>query len=170
MTFIFIDTEFTSLNDPRLISIGAVIRPSRQFYGICRDFTVGQCTPFVRDQVLPLLERRPAQVDASQQEVGAAFADWIVAQTEPSDAITIVADYDADLELARQLLRTCALQLNGREVFYQLVTGSQLQRRIDQCFEESGQWLRHNALDDAQALARVMTVIDPGFGERSCAP
>ncbi|MCZ8132571.1 MAG: hypothetical protein O9284_14900 [Steroidobacteraceae bacterium] len=52
---IFIDTEFTDLRAPQLISLGLVAEDGREFYAERCDLPVDACTPFVERKVLPLL-------------------------------------------------------------------------------------------------------------------
>lgn len=53
---IFLDTEFTSLDKPRLISIGLVADNGQEFYRELADgWKLGECNMFVLARVLPLL-------------------------------------------------------------------------------------------------------------------
>ena len=53
---IFLDTEFTSLESPKLISIGLVAADGQEFYRELTDgWTIAECTMFVLGWVLPWL-------------------------------------------------------------------------------------------------------------------
>lgn len=53
---VFLDTEFTDLDSPRLISIGLVAQDGQQFYGELTDWKLQECSSFVIEAVLPHLE------------------------------------------------------------------------------------------------------------------
>ncbi len=74
---IHVDTEFTSLSDPRLIAIGAVAGESRSFYGIVSDFPRRACTRFVIEHVLPVLDANPADATLPHDALAHAFCDWL---------------------------------------------------------------------------------------------
>lgn len=78
MTRLFIDTEFTSLQAPDLISVGLVGEDGREYYAERSDFPLAACTPFVVAEVLPLLgpesARRP--FGAIQHELRAWLAPY----------------------------------------------------------------------------------------------
>lgn len=75
VTLLFIDTEFTSLKAPELISVALVDEHGREFYAERSDFPVEACTPFVVAEVLPLLrpERGRKPFGAIQREL----AEWL---------------------------------------------------------------------------------------------
>lgn len=71
MTLLFIDTEFTSLSVPELISVALVDEHGREFYAERSDYPEHACTAFVVAEVLPLLgpvrDRKPMRT--IQQEL-----------------------------------------------------------------------------------------------------
>lgn len=75
VTLLFIDTEFTSLQAPDLISVALVDEHGREFYAERSDYPVRACTPFVVAEVLPLLgpERGRKPFGAIQREL----AEWL---------------------------------------------------------------------------------------------
>lgn len=54
-TFLFVDTEFTSLEHPELVSLGVAASDGREFYAERSDFPRGRCSAFVVSEVLPKL-------------------------------------------------------------------------------------------------------------------
>ncbi|MEZ4600753.1 MAG: hypothetical protein R2940_13270 [Syntrophotaleaceae bacterium] len=62
MTTVFLDTEFTHLDAPKLISIGLVSICGREFYAELTDgWGLQDCSLFVLGQVLPLLDNEDAK-------------------------------------------------------------------------------------------------------------
>jgi hypothetical protein len=75
VTLLFIDTEFTSLQAPDLISVALVDEHGREFYEERSDFSYEACTAFVRSEVLPLLG--PETGRKSLAEIQVALAQWL---------------------------------------------------------------------------------------------
>ena len=55
-TYVFIDSEFTDLTAPQLISVGAVATDSTAFYAELEGWDPARASPFVHDTVIPLLD------------------------------------------------------------------------------------------------------------------
>ncbi len=138
---LFIDTEFTDLRAPRLISLGLAAADGREFYGECADFREQDCTPFVRREVLPLLGDPGGRCDAPT--LAAALREWLAPYCRRPTAIAF--DDDRDWMLFQRLM-------NGRMpcTFSSLLLGGSL------CREALEDWYlqpgvrRHHALDDAR--------------------
>lgn len=144
-TYVFVDTEFTDLDDPRLISIGAVATDTTAFYCEISDWPQERGSEFVRAHVLPLLDG-----DAVPQVVAAdAFARWLGERARRAPTI-IVSDSGFD--------RWALAELFGGET---LPYGVQWQRvavpyeTLDAQVAALG-LRRHHALDDARALRRLL--------------
>ena len=152
---VYIDTEFTSFNDPRLVALGAVTMDGRHFYGVVTDSRVQRLSAFVREVVLPLLDAHPPNVSGSHIQVAIGFTQWL-AQTCPSGEICdICADYEVDLELAKQLVDCTSRVSKLPRIIYVLQTSADnafFQASIDEFFAIHPERNRHNALDDALAL------------------
>jgi hypothetical protein len=87
---IFFDTEFSDTGmNPRLISIGLVDETgARTFYAELSDtYSIDQCSDFVRETVLPLLEGGEARMTLDQLTV--RLGDWLDDFNEP---ITLATD------------------------------------------------------------------------------
>lgn len=89
MTRIFYDTEFTDLNlNARLISIGLVdATGSRTFYAELADtYTLADCSPFVRQEVLPLLQDGNHRM--SLHELAEQLRRWLAGFAKPVELLS----------------------------------------------------------------------------------
>ena len=141
---LFIDTEFTDLFDPVLISVGIVAQRGQEFYAEI-PFLEDECTAFVRKTVLPLLGK---ELDAActKFELRSRILTWIETVRQPREEIVICADNQIDIDLLRDALdhrlpgwMECCLI--GDDVDPSL---------IKRFFAENG-LPRHHALHDARA-------------------
>lgn len=140
---IFFDTEFSSFEDPRLISLGMATAS-----GTCCHIALeptpatwqpAACSPFVRRVVLPLLDTPPVSPHAARDEALA----FLRAQISLAGPPLLVTDFTGDWVLLRGLLDPLPEDLLGVEA--QLFSTPLIDR-----FPWNGR--RHNALVDAQAL------------------
>ncbi len=144
-TYVFIDSEFTNLTEPRLISVGAVATDATAFYCELSDFPVPHCSPFVRSTVLPLLDGDAVPHPMAKQ----SFAQWLNARSAAAPAV-LVSDSGFD--------RWAIADLLGRE---DLPPGVQWVRVpityefLDETAHQLG-LRRHHALDDARALRHAV--------------
>ena len=144
-TYVFIDTEFTNLSEPRLISVGAVATDATAFYCELMGYPEEHCSDFVRSTVLSLLDG-----DAVPHPVAAqSFSQWLAARSAAVPAV-LVSDSGFD--------RWAMTDLLGRE---DLPTGVQWIRvpiayeQLDEVARSLG-LRRHHALDDARALRHAV--------------
>lgn len=144
-TYIFLDSEFSSLVQPELISIGAVATDATAFYAEVRGWNPERSTDFVRQVVVPLLDG-----DAVTHEVAAeAFTAWLDERSGRAPT-TIVSDSGFD--------RWAMAELLGRE---DLPPGVEWKRvavaygELDNATRELN-LRRHHALDDARALRHLL--------------
>ena len=144
-TYVFIDSEFTRLHQPELISIGAVATDATAFYAELRGWSPDRTSEFVREVVMPLLDG-----DAVPMEMGAeAFAAWLDERAGRAPT-TIVSDSGFD--------RWAIAELLGNE---DLPAGVEW-KRVTVAYEELDQATealnlrRHHALDDARALRHLL--------------
>jgi RimJ/RimL family protein N-acetyltransferase len=144
-TYAFIDSEFTRLHQPELISIGAVATDATAFYAEVRGWSMDRTSEFVREVVLPLLDG-----DAVPMEMAAeAFAAWLDERAGRAPT-TIISDSGFD--------RWAIAELLGRE---DLPAGVEW-KRVTVAYEELDQATqaldlrRHHALDDARALRHLL--------------
>ena len=145
--YVFIDSEFTSLAEPRLISLGAAATDGADFYCELSDWQRDTCSDFVRETVLPLLDG-----DAVPHPVAAeSFSRWLGERTEHAP-VTLVSDSGFD--------RWAIADLLGREDLPPNCTWLRVPihyEQLDAAVEALGM-RRHHALDDARALRQ--TILD----------
>ena len=163
---IYIDTEFTDLLKPELLSLGMVTFDGEQHYveldlaDPASNSTVKNASDFVRHcGVLQQWGRVPKSA-ASYAQMGQRTARWLLAQAERFGQPALIAfDYSADYELLESLLRYA----DQWEVVREVVRPSnvaELAWRFDGMLgaEAAYEQLRkrglerHNALADAHAL------------------
>ena len=72
---VFLDTEFTQLLRPDLISIGLVSERGHEFYAELTDFPHDRCSEFVRAEILPLFGR-VAGAPCSKSELARRLREW----------------------------------------------------------------------------------------------
>jgi hypothetical protein len=89
---VFLDTEFTDLLNPKLISIGFIAENQRSLYLEVQDWNQGDCGEFVREIVLPLLG--PPKERLSVSEAATAIADWLNGM---GPSVTLLCDSQIDV-------------------------------------------------------------------------
>jgi len=139
--YVYIDSEFTSLEQPRLISLGAIDDRGRTFYREVDGWDESSCSAFVRDMVLPLLDGR----SAPRAQAAVDFVAWLqeVAAGAP---VTLVSDSGFDRWAVAELLHRPDLP---QDVLWQRVPIAYAE--LDRFAVQLG-LRRHHALDDAMAL------------------
>lgn len=144
---VFMDTEFTDLLDPVLISLGMVTDRGEEFY-IEVPYPDKACTPFVREAVLPLLGREP-DAYCPLEEVRLRLLKWLEIVRRPPEDLYICIDYQTDWDLFWEALdgqvpAWCLPKMIGRDL-NELLLYSYFWRHPDA--------REHHALDDARANA-----------------
>jgi len=147
-THVFIDSEFTNLTAPQLISFGAVATDSTAFYAEIEGWDPASASSFVNAQVLPLLDG-----DAVPAPVGAqALTEWLEERARRAP-VTVVSDSGFDRWAMAALFGHENLPVNVR---WQRVPIAY------EALDEAAQQLklrRHHALDDARVLRHL--VLEP---------
>jgi diamine N-acetyltransferase len=144
-TYVFLDSEFTSLVKPELISIGAVATDATAFYAEVRGWSPERSTEFVRQVVMPLLDG-----DAVAHEVAAeAFIAWLDERAGRAPT-TLISDSGFDRWAIAELLGHEDLP-PGVEWKRVVVPYEELDNAVRQL-----QLRRHHALDDARALRHLL--------------
>lgn len=141
---IFVDTEFTSLAEPYLISAGLVAEDGRELYFELTGVSPAVCAPsFVQEVVVPLLDGpllTPSQA-----------ADQVAEFLAPYESVTLFCDAPRyDVELLRPFLpgrlawsfAVPSFETEADELAYQ--------EAHNQAFVDGLR--RHHALDDARAI------------------
>lgn len=145
---IFLDTEFTDFAQPELISIGLAAAGASDFYAERDDYPLERCTPFVVEEVLPLLGRvQDAACDAFEltQRLWAWFDQL------PESAI-VPYDFEIDWQL---LCNACGNELPAKVGAHQLVDQKIFRHsafKLGEVLTYKEAWPPHHALADAQAF------------------
>jgi RimJ/RimL family protein N-acetyltransferase len=142
---VYLDTEFSSLHEPELLSVGAVCSDGRSFYAEIAASPMPSCSSFVEATVLPLME------GCGQSKVRAAqdLESWL-RECAGGRAVEIVSDsaYDrwalADLWASEDL---------PEKTFWSKAPVSYAD--LDRLCADL-RLRRHHALDDALALRRAV--------------
>jgi hypothetical protein len=148
---IFVDTEFTDLWSPSLMSIGFAAQSDAHLYiEIIADPTGAagwvpeQCSRFVRQVVIPLLEGGSAA--CSRQEAAERSLAWLEGFPEP---IELVSDSAVDFHLLHELWGGSRRPYNLRVESLEKAPG-----RPSSAPSTPRDLRPHHALDDAIALRR----------------
>lgn len=151
---VFVDTEFNDLvKAPKLISIGFVSEDSRTFYAELSDtYEVEECSEFVQETVLPLLEGGEALM--SRHQLRGRLRDWLESFAEP---VTLAIDSLAwDWPRIQELYSEPESWPDNLATYPVLLNMNYLndlekfEQGVEQVFA-SGLLRRHHALDDAKA-------------------
>jgi hypothetical protein len=166
---IFIDTEFTALaREASLISFGAVSEDGREFYCELTPVVPEECSGFVREIVLPLLEGGTVACPRRW------FAERLAAWLGQFEAPVLLSDSDWDIYVVRHAVSGERNRLPGRltlpgpagplEVMLLILAPlapaamAIFEREITQHFARDNR--QHHALVDARALrAGLLAVI-----------
>ena len=158
---VYLDTEFTQFTQPNLISIGLVADDGREFYAVMKRFPFQQCSAFVREVVLPIIEHWPSTT-LDRRELQQSLRQWLNKSAEP---LEIVCDFATDAELLIELidaetdhaLRTFNI---ASVTVFSAMQCEQITDAVDNYFTEPRQWPRHHALEDARALRDACAEFD----------
>jgi hypothetical protein len=168
---IFFDTEFTSLGlAPNLISIGLVDETGRTFYAELSDtYSINQCSVFVRETVLPLLEG--GEIRMTLDQITVRLGGWLDDFNEP---ITLATDsLSWDWPWIRRIFAIPGTWPPNLESHPLLLTMNylndleQFEAAKEQGFKDGLR--RHHALDDAKAN-RLGWIAAGGDTETKIAP
>ena len=161
---VFLDTEFTRLARPDLISMGLVTEDGREFYAERTDYIETQCSDFVRETVQPLLGHVPGAA-CSQPELTDRVREWFRHLPEPA---TVVFDSEKDwLLLAVAMLGRPHSKPPGDFAKRLYLDSSIITQRV---FEQAHNltytqdWPMHHALADARALMAGYQAFREKFG------
>ena len=163
---VFLDTEFTDILNPELLSLGLVTLDGREHYAEL-DLTtdagkarVESSSDFVRyGGILDMWGLVPGATD-TEWEMGRRTGEWLLGLAAESDTkIEVAFDYSMDYELMEYAIRDAGLWNQVREVVFPVnvnpmtgtITG---ELGAEACFRELGKrgLKRHHALADALAL------------------
>lgn len=159
---VFFDTEFTTLDLgkslPELISIGCVATNGQEFYAELSDtWQINNCSQFVTDSVLPLLEG--GEYLMTQKQCASSLKKWFEELTNP--LINLRSDApDFDWPLIREIFEThnCWPNNLNRECQGISFPSPIKQQRFESALNtywKSNRSRRHHALNDARGLAKA---------------
>ncbi|MEP6608904.1 MAG: GNAT family N-acetyltransferase [Burkholderiaceae bacterium] len=143
--YVFVDSEFTSLRTPELISIGAVATDSTAFYCEVNGWSPERSSDFVKQIVVPLLDGDAVPMPMAAE----AFSSWLDERAGRAPT-TIISDSGYD--------RWALTELLGREDLPSGVDWKRVPISYEALDEASRQFnlRRHHALDDARALRQLV--------------
>ena len=176
----FLDTEFTDLDSPRLLSLGLVSKSGGEHY-VELDLAapenasvLDQACDFVRDGGVLEQWGRVAGAATSYRDMGLRTAAWLRDRlAERDDPLQIACDYQVDFALLEQLLRDAG-QWDDLGSRLQPLDVIELTSRLDG-FLGAGEAReamrrrgleRHHALVDAHALRAACIAAVTGRGVR----
>jgi RimJ/RimL family protein N-acetyltransferase len=143
--FVFLDSEFTNLRVPTLMSVGAVSTDRTAFYCELQGWPEDEASEFVRTTVVPLLDGDAVPLSMARE----AFSTWL-AERGRDRPVTIVSDSGYD--------RNSLMSLLGAEELPQNVAWRRVPvpyEFLDAVVAQLG-LRRHHALDDARGLRHVL--------------
>lgn len=143
-TYVFLDTEFTHLLQPQLISVGAVSTDAKAFYCEISDWPRESSSDFVARRVLPLLDGDAVPHATAAQ----AFSRWL--DERAARPVIVVTDSAYDRWALADLLGAESLPAR---VQWQRVPLPYEQ--LDSAVAAMG-LRRYHALDDARALRQAL--------------
>lgn len=161
---VFLDTEYTHTAHPILISVGLAAEDGRELYVELTDgWRTADCSVFVMDEVLPLLQRTP-EVSMTRAMLRERLPQWLHSLGRPT---TIVYDLRTDWHLLSDLYDDLPNQF-GIEGEYLKWRDSEMEQRFEEILEA---WFvthgpRHDALVDARGLRDSVLAVEQQFGSR----
>lgn len=141
--FVFIDTEFTDIDSPSLVSLALVAEDGAEFYVELRDFDADSCTDFVRTFVIPQLGQYPGRVMGTS-DAAREISNWMDGLRQLREKPVVCYDHPYDVELLIRLLGRKPLGWQFKNVAMRLNPSKR-----EQYFSIYGG--RHHALFDARA-------------------
>lgn len=158
---VYLDTEFTQFTQPHRISIGFAADDGREFYAVVKSIPLHQCSAFVREIVLPIIQHWPSAT-LDRRELRQSLQQWLNESAEP---LEIVCDFATDAELLLELIDgQTALDPRAFNIASVTVLSAvqceQITPAVDRYFTEPRQWPRHHALEDARALRHACAGFD----------
>jgi hypothetical protein len=144
---VFIDTEFTDLREPYLISAGFAAADGRELYFEMSGVSPVVCCPFVQVTVLPLLEGPTLTPMQAAERV----SEFLGQYREP---VTLFCDAPRyDIELLPPFLPANLHWSLAVPSFESEADEQAYQQALEEAF--AGGLRRHHALDDARAARRA---------------
>lgn len=149
---VWVDTEFSDFQQPKLISIGLVSECGEELYVVIAEGQQGgwrrsDCLEWVVEHIVPTLE---IEFMVTIEEAARRVRDYLV-RVRDEAGVDVYADYSTDLALVRSLLLSSGFDysaVGGIATWHRHPLGMYGQSVADEILERSR---RHHALDDARA-------------------
>lgn len=141
---IFIDTEFTDVENPQLISIGMVSDTGDEFYAEV-PYDVGACTDFVRETVIPQLGKEPDAL-MDKDALSEAITHWLARVRRANDTVVICYDFETDWNLLYAVLDG-----NVPSWCHRRLVAVQINELLRHEYRKQNAQSAHHALHDARA-------------------
>jgi hypothetical protein len=175
---VFLDTEFTSIEAPELLSIGLVTDAGDELYvELAGNFPLVNASTFVLDTVVPQFGLMPQSVTTTLAELGQLVGVWLLELAASGTApLDVAYDYHTDFDLLELALQAAGLW----DQVQKFLEPTHVAYLIGDDFVESAMeasWMnsfatngirRHHSLADARAL-RAGFVAMHGGGETPAA-
>lgn len=163
---IFFDTEFSTLEaeiTPFLISAGFVSEDGRQeFYAEIVDFPRDQCSQFVLEKVLPVLDA-PESHRSTMVVFARRLADWLESFGEP---VELHSDSPRDWPIIAAVLGNLVHALPLSTVVTRDRTFDALETEYRFWQQQENRGKQHHALHDARCM-RLMRLASEGDHSRA---
>jgi len=140
---VFIDTEFTQFDDPKLISIGLAASSGEQFYAEV-PYPLDECSEFVRKTVLPLLNKIE---EYPYDSLNAIITNWL-GLIKIDSVVTLCYDSQFDKYLFLKIFNESTPSF----VQFRLLSRCEIIELLHHEFYRINRLPRHHALNDALAL------------------
>jgi hypothetical protein len=159
---IFLDTEFSDFQNPRLISIGLVTEAGQEFYAELSDgWRIEMCSDFVKNCVMPCLDLSAA-CTMSRADAVIRLVHWL---SQLGGKLAVVSDVPVDWLLMANLLKK--QNITDVDIQHQVLSwpGAAMARHCQLLLDESlgGDARRHHALVDALALRYAVMQTESDF-------
>jgi hypothetical protein len=161
---LFLDTEFTNVEHPELISIGLVSETGEKFYEELSDgWEEESCSPMVVAQVLPLLRRGKYAMD--RKTAGRRMSWWLEGFLIP---VRIVIDNAAD-KIDWLLMRKLVEDFNPGNLYpvpfelFSLDFYEMESLLIEAKQKGLAGTLKHHALHDAEVIRSAWNIIEMNY-------
>lgn len=141
---VFLDTEFTNLQNPQLISIGLAAESGEGLY-LEVPFSYPTTSKFVRDTVIPLLDHSPESF-CSHPHLAGRLIEWLDRLRDPDVTVLLAYDHDYDWRLFLSAIAN-RQQVSMRNT---LIWNNLDDLTVKRYYDDTGE-APHHALHDARA-------------------
>ncbi|RJX30892.1 MAG: hypothetical protein C4516_09120 [Oxalobacter sp.] len=151
--YVFLDTEFTSLEKRQLISIGLVsLCGEHIFYREVQGYKYLNCSDFVKKHVLPQLSRKWGTM-IPLPEIRHLLLDWFSRlHLDKGGNLTVIVDNEYDVEQLRELMGQLPNWIEVENI------GHRLDSNAFEGFLNENNLKPHHALNDARANRHAFMV------------